>query len=107
MAQTFIHKPVPVHAMQLRWDTWKEMTVFCNIVKTGDGNIVGCYIGEDGRPTKAGTTSGEIGMLIPVPNGVMVARQNDWIVKSEDGNIIALKQKEFERLYELKESGNE
>ena len=47
--------------------------------------------------------SNEIGLLIPTLEGVMKARQNDWIIKGLKGELYPCKPDIFEATYELVE----
>jgi hypothetical protein len=96
----FRTKPVPIEAVQLRWDTWSEMCEF--IAAPGGlkyGNPEGCYVDADGNGTE--DTNGRIGLKIPSPGGrVVVAVQDDWIVLMPDGALVVYKPDAFARLFE-------
>ncbi len=93
-------KPVVVEAVQLRWDTWNEMCDFAGVGNLEDGKPSGCYIGEDGQPLSEGETSEEIGLTIPTLEGVMVARQNDYVIRGVQGELYPCKPDIFEQTYE-------
>ncbi len=91
-------KPVVIEAVQLRWDTWNEICDFAGVGKLKDGNPEGCYIGEDGQPTI--DTTEVIGLSIPTLEGVMVARQDDYIIKGVKGELYPCKPDIFDATYE-------
>lgn len=91
-------KPVVVEAVQLRWDTWNEMCDFAGVGKLSDGKPEGCYIDEEGWAT-IGTTD-ILGLQIPTLEGVLIARQNDWVIKGVQGELYACKPDIFELTYE-------
>jgi len=102
----FRKKPVVIEAVQLRWDTWSEICEFAGVGHMEDGKPTGCYIGPDVQPLPDDTqTSNEIGLLIPTLEGVMVARQNDWIIKGVKGEFYPCKPDIFEATYEPVEEG--
>ncbi len=93
-------KPIVIEAVQLRWDTWSEMFDHAGVGKLEDGKPMGCFIGEDGQALPEGQSSEEIGMLIPTLEGLMVARQNDYIIKGVKGELYPCKPDIFELTYE-------
>jgi hypothetical protein len=99
-AQRFRSKPKEIVACQLRWDTWNQMCDFAKVGKIIDGKPTGCYIGPSGNALPEGETSEEIGMLIPTLEGLMIARQNDWIIRGIQGELYACKPDIFDATYE-------
>ena len=93
-------KPVVIEALQLRWDTWNEMCDFVGVGRLEDGNPQGCYIGSDGEPLPENQTSEVIGLLIPTLEGLIVARENDVIIKGVQGEFYPCKPDIFEATYE-------
>ena len=96
----FRKKPVVVEAVQLRWDTWNEM---CDHVGVGDlsnGKPEGCYIQADGKATKTPGASQMIGLLIPTLEGLMTAREGDWVIRGVKGELYPVKSDIFEQTYE-------
>jgi hypothetical protein len=96
----FRKKPVVVEAVQLRWDTWNEM---CDHVGVGDlsnGKPQGCYIQADGKATATPGASNTIGLLIPTLEGLMTARENDFVIRGVKGEIYPCKPDIFEQTYE-------
>ena len=83
-------KPVTVEAVQLRWGTWEEMCEFAKVGKLDDGKPQGIKGLPDSR----------IGMYIPTPEGVLVAEENDWIIKDASGGLSVCKSYIFEEIYE-------
>lgn len=93
-------KPVVVEAVQLTWDNWGEICDFAGVGKLKEGKPEGCYVGEDGGALPEGPISEEIGLRIPTSEGVMLARQNDWIIKGVKGELYPCKPDIFEATYE-------
>jgi len=97
-------KPVVIEAMQLRWETWNDFCGFIKVGKLTDGlPQVGWF--KDGKfcDEYPGAKSGEpdeIAMAIPTLEGVMIARQNDWIIKGAKGELYPCKPDVFEAVYE-------
>ncbi|HAW57822.1 MAG TPA: hypothetical protein DCX03_02205 [Bacteroidales bacterium] len=99
----FRKKPVEIEAVQLRWDTWGEVCTFCGVGKLSDGKLEGCYRGADGHPLPENENSNTIGLLIPTLEGVMVASENDWIIRGIKGELYSCKPDIFEETYEKTE----
>ena len=91
----FRRKPVPVDAVQLRWDTWSQVCELVHYVDAPDDRYVGCYVGKDGKETA--DTNGRIGLKF---NGALFAVQDDWIVQLPDGELASFKPAPFEALFE-------
>ena len=87
-------KPVVIEAVQLRWDTWSEMCVHADVGKLADGHPEGF--------TQEGT-DGKIGLRIPTLEGVMVAGEDDWVIRGVKGEFYLCKPDIFEATYELAE----
>lgn len=98
----FRKKPVVIEAVQLRWDTWQEMCEFAGVGKPEDGKPHGTYVDKDGNATDA--DSGTIGLHIPTLEGLMLARQNDWVIRGVEGELYACKPAIFAATYEAVES---
>lgn len=97
MAQ-FRKKPVVIEAVQLRWETWQEMCDHAGVGAVVDGKPEGCFIDDQGQPSKGWTN--EIGMMIPTLEGLMVARENDWIIRGVNGELYPCKPDIFDKTYE-------
>ncbi len=93
-------KPVVIEAVQLRWDNWSEMCDFAGVGKLTDGKPQGCFIGEDGQPMPEGHSSEEIGLSIPTLEGVMLARENDYVIRGVKGELYSCKPDIFDATYE-------
>lgn len=94
-------KPVVIEAIQLRWDTWQEMCEFAGVGKMADGKPEGCYVNEEGEGTPDFPGDGaRIGLWIPTLEGVMLAAQDDWVIKGVKGEIYPCKPDIFEATYE-------
>lgn len=88
----FRKKPVIIEAIQLRWDTWNEM---CDYV--GAGKL------WDNKPEGVTLSDNKIGLYIPTLEGLMLAEENDWVIKGIRGEIYPCKPDIFEETYELVE----
>ena len=84
----FRKKPVVIDAVQLRWDTWNEMCEHADVGRLSDGKPEGKMDGE------------KIGLLIPTLEGLMVASENDWIIRGVKGELYPCKPDIFEATYE-------
>jgi hypothetical protein len=94
----FRKRPVVIEAVQLRWDTWDEICEFADVGHIEDGKPQGCYVQEDG--TGSSSMTEEIGLHIPTLEGVMLARENDWIIRGVQGELYPCKPDIFEATYE-------
>ncbi len=88
----FRKKPVVIEAVQLRWDTWNEMCEFAGVGKISDGKPEG-VMGPDNA----------IGLSIPTLEGVMLAGENDWIIRGINNELYPCKPDIFEKTYEAVE----
>lgn len=88
----FRKKPIVVEAVQLRWDTWSEM---CD--HAGVGKII------EGKP-EGGQEGEKISLMIPTPEGLMIANENDWVIKGVKGELCPCKPDIFHATYELVEA---
>jgi hypothetical protein len=94
-------KPVVIEAVELRWDNWSnEMCDFAGVGKLTDGKPEGTFLDKDNKPTKECSANTTIGMLIPTLEGVMVARQGDFIIRGVNGELYPCKPDIFEKTYE-------
>ena len=113
-------KKLIVEAVQLRWDTWHEMCTHADIGRFEDGHPQGCWVdprsgepvmGPDHPERPARTpidphsmpsviTDHEIGLMIPTLEGVMIARENDWVIRDIAGSFYPCKPQVFESTYE-------
>lgn len=95
-------KPVVVEAVQLRWDTWDEVCSHANVGKLADGKPEGCYIDSvSGRDSDDPVSERhEIGLRIPTLEGLMIARQDDWVIRGVKGELYPCKPDIFEATYE-------
>ena len=85
----FRKKEVIVEALQLRWDNWSEMCDFAGV-----GSL------QDGKPEGANSPDGKIAMNIPTLEGLMIASENDWIIRGIKGELYPCKPDIFEATYE-------
>lgn len=81
-------KPVVIEAVQLRWDTWSEMCDHANVGKLTDGKPQGKLDGE------------KISLAIPTLEGLMIADEDDWIIKDVAGELYPCKPEIFAATYD-------
>ena len=93
----FRKKPIVIDAVQLLWENWSEICDFAG-VGSGSHQPSGCYIDKDGNKTE--DTTDIIGLEIPTLEGVMLAKQGDWIIKGVSGELYPCKPDIFEKTYE-------
>jgi len=84
----FRKKPVVIEAVQLRWDTWNDMCNHAGVGKLTDGKPEGKMDGE------------HIQLAIPTLEGVMIADENDWVIKGVKGELYPCKPDIFEMTYD-------
>lgn len=100
----FRKRPVVINAMQLQWQTWGEMCDFAGVGRLTESKPEGCYIGTDGRPSRyydgEPKPTEEIGLVIPTLEGLIVARQNDWVIRGIKNELYPCKPDIFEATYE-------
>ena len=96
----FRKKPVVIEAVQLRWDTWSEMCDHAHVGRLDEGKPQGCYIGPDGKALPYGIASETMGLLIPTLEGLMLASENDFIIRGVKGELYPCKPDIFEQTYE-------
>lgn len=82
-------KPVVIEAVQLRWDTWNEMCDFADV-----GRL------EDGKPEGVLYDENKIGLNIPTLEGVMMASENDYVIRGIQGELYPCKPDIFEATYD-------
>lgn len=93
-------KPVVIEAVRLGWDTWGEMCEHAGVGKLEDGKPQGCYVDAEGNAQPGVLTSGVIGLQIPTPEGLMLGREGDYIIKGVKGELYPCKPDIFEATYE-------
>jgi len=93
-------KPVEIEAVQLRWDTWNEICEFADVGYLTDGKSEGCYILKDGTPSPTPIDNDEMGLQIPTLEGIMIARELDYIIRGVKGELYPCKPDIFEMTYE-------
>lgn len=93
----FRKKPVIIEALQLRWDNWPEMCEHAGVGYLADGKPEGTM----GHSNSLGLFIPTFGLFIPTLEGLMIAREGDWIIKGVNGEIYPCKPDIFEKTYEL------
>lgn len=100
-------KPVVIEAVQLLWSTWSEMCDHAGVGHLSDGKPSGCYI----DPTTGQSTGqkflkskpdgeAELGLSIPTLEGLMTARENEWVIRGVKGELYPCKPDIFKATYE-------
>ncbi len=97
----FRKKPVVIEAVQLRWENWSEMCEFADVGKLEEGKPTGVEKGADGEPLPNG-----LGLAIPTLEGLMVAQEDDWVIRGVKGELYPCKPDIFEATYEEVVAGN-
>lgn len=107
----FRKKPVVIEAVQLLWSTWSEMCDHAGVGKLSDGKPQGCFLtmqgeasdvlvgDDDAEPDGHGATA-RIGLHIPTLEGLMLAREGDWVIRGVKGELYACKPDIFAATYE-------
>lgn len=94
MIKKYTKLPVEIEACQLTWATWNEICEFM------EGEVVqGCYLDSEGNKLPEGHTSEIMGMEIGTIEGVMLARQGDYIIKGVNGEFYPCKEDIFLKTY--------
>ena len=90
-------KPVEIEAIKLGWDTWNEICEF--IEKDSFGG--GVYLDETTlEELPEGKTSNVMGLKIKTLEGVMLAKQGDYIIKGVNNEFYPCKPDIFAKTYE-------
>jgi hypothetical protein len=101
MMPKFRKKPVEIEAVQLLWTNWHEMCEFADVGKLSEGHPEGCYIDANGNASEVPVGERHvIGLQIPTLEGVMLAREGDWIIRGVKGELYPCKADIFEATYE-------
>ena len=88
VVRRFRKKPIEIEALQLLWTNWNEM---CKFVDKD-------YFGGGFYPD--GIDKGTLGLKIKTLEGVMEAREGDWIIKGVNGKFYPCKDEIFRKIYE-------
>lgn len=93
-------KPIEIEAVQLGWDTWGEICDFIEVGNLQEGKAQGGYF--DGSRFTFTYPGGdpEIALAIPTLEGIMYARQGDYIIKGIQNELYPCKPDIFEQTYE-------
>lgn len=87
----FRKKPVVIEAVQLTWQTWNEV---CDLIESASTQ------GEKPYGFNPDGDLDVIGLKIPTLDGVMEAKQGDWIIRGINGELYPCKPDIFEKTYE-------
>ena len=96
----FRKKPVIIEALQLRWENWDTMREFAGVGSLVEGEPDGLFLTSDGKIAPDGEVTRIIRLKIPTLEGVMVAKESDWIVKGVQGELYPVKDEIFRKTYE-------
>jgi len=88
-------RTVVIEAIKLGWDTWNEVCDFVTVK-----GFKGCYIDKNGVPYDSETWSDTMGAKIPTLDGVMIAKEGDFIIKGINGKFYPCKPDIFAKTYE-------
>jgi len=93
----FRKKPVIIDAVQLTWRNWNDV---CDLVgeDAHERGTRGIYIDKDCK--EVDDANGRLGMEIKTLEGVMLAVENDWIIRGIKGEIYPCKPDIFAATYE-------
>lgn len=92
-------KPVVIDAEQLTWANWSAVCELAQVGKLTEGRPEGTYLDWNWQPTTDSFLQ-RLGLLIPTLEGLMIAREGDWIIKGIQGEIYSCKPDIFEATYE-------
>jgi hypothetical protein len=92
VADRYRKKPIVIEALQLRWDNWSEMCAFVGAGTDYETQPHGEWVYPDG--------SARLGLVIPTPEGDMLAVENDWIIRGVKDELYPCKPDVFEATYE-------
>ena len=97
----FRKKPVIIEAVRLTWDNWDAMCKHAGVGKMADGKPEGVFLDEHGQPVSgAAWNDHDMGLAIPTLEGVMIARQGDWVIRGVAGELYPCKPDIFSATYE-------
>lgn len=102
---TYRKKPVEVEAIQLTWDNWNEICDFVDVGKMTDGKPQGGWVVPNTPSViwyeeEPPSNDAVLGLAITTLEGVMIAEENDWIIKGIQGEFYPCKPDIFEATYE-------
>lgn len=94
--------PVIIEAVQLTWETWDEV---CDFVGPFPEGMRGVYLDENDNPVDEFPGVGaRLGLLIPTLEGIMLAKQEDYIIRGVEGEFYPCKPGIFVKTYEPMET---
>jgi len=94
-------KPVVIRAVQLLWETWAEMCEHAGVGRLIDGKPEGCYVDQFGTGmSEFPGGQARIGLWIPTLEGLMLATEQDWVIKGVRGELYPCKPDIFAATYE-------
>lgn len=84
--QLYVKKPVPIEAIELKRENWKELTEWSN------GDVFGLHPGHDtGEPCVC---------RVQTDRGIVYANEGDMIIKGVQGEFYPCSRKVFDETYE-------
>ncbi len=96
-------RPVVIEAVELTWGNWNEICDFVGVGYLSEGQAQGTWINEKGEATdepQLHRSVATLGLLIPTLEGVMLAREGDYIIKGVKGEFYPCKPDIFAETYE-------
>ena len=95
-------KPIEITAVQLLWSTWNEMCDHAGVGQLIDGKPMGCYVTDDGVGASENFSPDAVmGLWIPTLEGLMLAKEGDWVIRGVAGELYPCKDEIFRATYEF------
>ena len=88
-------KPVEIEAVQLFWHTWNDVCDFVSKEAFGGG----VYLDKNFQETE-NTAAPHIGLKIKTLEGIMLAKEGDYIIKGVQGEFYPCKPDIFVKTYD-------
>ena len=94
----FKKKPLVIEAVQIKWGLWGEL---CDFVGK-ELFYGGVYLDQEtSEELPEGKSSQKLGIKIKIANKIVIAKQNDYIVKDVNGGIYICGENTFKETYQL------
>jgi hypothetical protein len=87
----FRKKPVEIEAVQLKWETWSDV---CDFIGEFPDGMAGVYVHpheNDNYSHDLAWSDARLGLTIPTLEGVMLAVENDFIIRGIQGELYPCK----------------
>jgi len=97
MIKRYVKKPIQIEAVELTWGNWNTV---CDFVSK-EISKKGVYLDDSTlKILPEDRTSNTLGLLIKTPEGDMLARQGDYIIKGVNGEFYPCKPDVFKKTYQ-------